>query len=70
MPALAITTSRFVIEWVVFRVSMAVWAEVGDEESMAMRMRVLPSPLGRELSWVAVEGSRTAAMTVLFGRER
>lgn len=70
MPALAITTSRVVILCTSVISLMAARASVWEELSILTMMRELPSPLGRELRDDADDGLRTAAMTVLFGRDR
>jgi hypothetical protein len=70
MPELAITTSMWVMLWVVLRKSTAVEASVGEVLSILVRMRVLPSAVGRVERAVegAEVGSRTPTMTVVLGR--
>jgi hypothetical protein len=68
-PAFAMTMSMWAI---VVRDATASFGSVSDRLSILTRMRVLSLPVGREdrLWDVDFEGSRTAAMTVVWGRER
>jgi len=72
MPALAITRSREVMLCWERRVWIAVEASVSELESSFTVTRFEPVPVGREVRdfEVSEEGSRTAAMAVVFGRER
>jgi len=71
MAALAITVSIYDIP-AGFRVSIAAAGSVGTEQSILMRCSEVPAAVGRSLRlWdTAACGSRTAAMTVWFGRVR
>ena len=70
-PALAITTSMVVMLWVVLRVFTASNGSVGDRLSILRMMRVVPAAVGREVSAAElVDGLRTVAMMVWFGRRR
>lgn len=56
-PALAITVSRWVMEWAVRSVVRAsVWVEKGDETSRASGRRVLVGWWGREVREVGTVG--------------
>ncbi|TDZ17343.1 hypothetical protein Cob_v009735 [Colletotrichum orbiculare MAFF 240422] len=72
MPALAMTVSRDVMPWSSLSLVTASAASVSTAESSLTRTSLEPSALGRlarlrEVSW---DGSRTAATTVVDGRDR
>lgn len=66
MPAFARTMSR----WVMGRDERAVWAEVGDVDSIVMWRSLEPGPEGRAARAGDGEELRVLAMTVVFGRRR
>lgn len=71
-PALAMTTSSFWMLWVDCRSFTAVAASVSLALSILTMISWLPSPFGRSPRDLepSLSGSRTAAMTVVFGRKR
>lgn len=73
IPELAMTTSRDVISCSAWSILTASTASVSDRLSILTRMSLLPAPMGsacRLATDSELEGFRTAAMTVLLGRER
>ena len=72
MPAFAITTSRCEIPYCDGSEEMAVEPSVSEALSSLRMMRMLSGRLGWDECVLVVgwEGSRTAAMTVVRGRER
>jgi hypothetical protein len=71
-PAFAITTSRCLIPWVLWRLAMASWASVGEVLSRVSRLRreLVPTGSVERETEVKCVGVWTLAIAVLFGRER